>query len=370
MKRLDRLILGELFGPWIFGVAIFTVLIWAGSFLFQFTRLLSEGVPFPLVVQLSVLLMPGILAKTFSMAMLLGTLLAFGRLSGDSEIVALRAGGVSIGRIMVPVAIFGLLVSLLGYWMTDFVVPAASIRATGLQDELTKAAEKGKEQSTSQAIYENGKRVGVLVARDFSLKDRTLDGVEITTYDSNGKPETMFVVDRLVFDSLEKWRVYGEAKVYVLNTGLVLNAEEGLWPDQVVQPDMTPQDLMARRLKDLDALSSREIKSQINKMQAEEKPDERQISNLEFGFWNKFAVPFAAFIFGLVGAPLGIRNHRAGTATGFWLSVVIIFGYMLVTNALSIMSQEGGLPAWIASIGPLAVGGIVAMELIRRKNKQ
>ncbi|MCH8980291.1 MAG: LptF/LptG family permease, partial [Armatimonadetes bacterium] len=85
--------------------------------------------------------------------------------------------------------------------------------------------------------------------------------------------------------------------------------------------------------------------------------------------WNKLALPLAALVFGLVGAPLGIRNHRAGTATGFALSVVIIFGYMMLANAMSIMAQGGRMPAFIASFTPIVIGLVVAMVLIQRRNR-
>ena len=71
MKRLDKLILAELLGPWTFGVAMFTVLIVASTYLFQITNYLVQGVPFGIVLEISLLVVPGILVKTFAMATLL-----------------------------------------------------------------------------------------------------------------------------------------------------------------------------------------------------------------------------------------------------------------------------------------------------------
>jgi len=370
MKKVDRLILGEIFGPWAFGVAIFTVLIMAGSFLFKFTELLSQGVPVQLVLKLTVLLLPGILAKTFSMAMLLGTLLAFGRLSGDSEIVALRAGGVSIVRIMLPIAVFGILVSLVTYIFTDYVVPAASIQATGMQSEFTKSLDSKSLRPTAQPIYDNGQLVGQLVAKDFSIADRTLTGVDIVTYNKEGYIETLFSVPKLTFDDIDKWSAQGESILYILKDNVKITFQEGVWPDTSAKPTSTPEDMIARNLRDLDSFSSRELKEQITKLSRDKSVPRGQVINLEFGFWNKFALPLAALVFGLVGAPLGIRSHRAGTATGFALSILIIFCYMLMTNTLAMMAQNGVIPAVVASFGPIVIGTILAIELIRRKNVQ
>ncbi len=119
MKRLDALITKELMGPWVFGVAIFTVLILAGTYLFRITDYFVKGVGFFTVAELTTLLLPGIMAKTFPMAVLLATLLSFGRLSSDSEIVAIKACGTSLMRVMYPVGMFGLIVAvIMCHWLS------------------------------------------------------------------------------------------------------------------------------------------------------------------------------------------------------------------------------------------------------------
>lgn len=372
MRKLDKLIIGELIGPWFFGMAIFTVLIMAGSFLFEFTELLAKGVPFWVVGQLAALLIPGVMAKTFSMAMLLGTLLAFGRLSGDSEIVALRAAGESVWRIMLPVAIAGAIVSLATFGVNDYLVPSASLRAESLQDELSKSLDATANQPTAQPLVKEGVLVGYLVAQDFSLANRTLKGVQIITYDKQGNAETVLDVAELQFDSLEEWKIIGKARLLSMETGVRVTFEEGVWPENSERPNLTPEEMMVRNLRDLDARSSRDIQKDIVRMKAEpeEQQDKKQIINLEFGYWNKFSLPLAALVFGLVGAPLGIRSHRAGTATGFWLSVIIIFGYMMITNSMSILAQGGAIPAWVASFAPILIGLVTGVVLIHRKNSQ
>ena len=61
MKRLDKLVLGELAGPWAFGVAIFTVLIMAGTYLFKMTDYVVQGIPVLTIMKLSFLLLPGVM---------------------------------------------------------------------------------------------------------------------------------------------------------------------------------------------------------------------------------------------------------------------------------------------------------------------
>src|SRR5437868_2685085 len=143
-RLIDRLVYKEVFGPWLFGVTMFTVVLMAGTYLFRMTDFLVKGVEPSDVLQLSLLYMPGLVAKTFPMAVLLAALLAFGRLSNDSEIIAAQTGGASLYRIVLPVGLFGLMVSALAFAFGEFVVPPASIRAT----ELTASVLRHLQQSS------------------------------------------------------------------------------------------------------------------------------------------------------------------------------------------------------------------------------
>lgn len=368
MKRIDRLIIGELLGPWVFGVAIFTVLIAAGQFLFQITEYLAAGANVMTTMKLMGLLMPGVMAKTFSMAVLLSSLLAFGRLSGDSEIVALRAGGVSVARIMVPVGLFGLLVFFLALLFNEKIVPSATYQAIDLRIELEGELDGKTDQPTSRSIYEDGELKMMLVARDFDINDRMLSGVVLVVYGSDGKPETYVYTELMEYTNESNWRFPNGGEIVSANSGFRGSFGQA-GPDKLPKLDVTPNDLILPILKDLDALSMKQMKQLIDREKSQPVYDEKQVSNLEFGYWNKLALPLAALVFGLVGAPLGIRNHRAGTATGFALSVVIIFGYMMLANAMSIMAQGGRIPAFVASFTPIVIGLVVAIVLIQRRNR-
>ncbi|HAY14506.1 MAG TPA: hypothetical protein DCY02_08560 [Armatimonadetes bacterium] len=368
LRRIDRLILGELFGLWVFGVAIFSVLIMAGSFLFELTRYLAQGANPVAVIQLVVLLLPGVVAKTFSMAMLLGTLLAFGRLSGDSEIVALRAGGVSLRRIMLPVAIFGTVVFLTAFSFNELLVPQAARSATSLKAEIAAALNGRTDRAATRAIYEEGKLRGYVNAKDFDIAAGTLRDAYVLYLAEDGRERFLLKAPELVYESEQDWRIVGTATLYDLESKTTATIE-GAWPRGLAAPAMTPQSLLSQTITDLDALSMSETRQQINEMRADPGADPKRIANLEFGYWNKISLPLAALVFGLVGAPLGIRSHRAGTATGFWLSVIIIFGYMMVTNVMSLFAQGGRLPASAASLTPIGVGLLVAAWLIRKKDQ-
>ncbi|MCC6404456.1 MAG: LptF/LptG family permease [Fimbriimonadaceae bacterium] len=369
MSRLDRLVLGEIVGLWVFGVLIFTVLVTAGSFLFQLTEYIAKGSsPFQ-VAGLAGLLLPGIMAKTFPMAVLLAALLSFGRLSGDSEIVAIKAAGFSVPRLVLPVGLFGIVVAGAAFVFGELVVPWSARQALEIRKEMDRELQGTTLQPTSRPIFENGKLRAFVVARDFSFARRALSGVVIAVYGDDDKVSFFLDAEELVYNDEQDWRINGSAKLVPGDGGAVVTFVDGVWPREVPRFSATPSDILAQTLRDLDALAMSEMGRQIHRERENPSKDPGQLANLEFGYWNKVAVPLGALVFGLVGAPLGIRNHRSGAATGFWLSVVIIFGYMMIVNLMAILAQGGLFPAYIASFTPTVVGLGVAVFLIYRRNR-
>lgn len=369
MRRIDRLIVGELLGPWAFGAGIFTVLIMAGTYLFKITDYIAQGIPFATVAELTVLLLPGVLAKTFSMATLLAALLAFGRLSSDSEIVALRAAGVSLGRIMAPVFVFGLSVSALTFWFNETLVPSAAMRATAVQTDVAKQLKGISLQPIGQPVYEGGELKAMVVARDFSLGSRTLRGATVIVYDNDGNRTFTMDAAELEYQGPDNWRIRGGGSLLSADGRTFVKLQGDVWPEQVEKLSLTFEDLVAGMLKDLDSMSMKQMRKQIVRARENTRINPAQIINLEYGYWNKITLPLAALVFGLVGAPLGIRNHRTGAASGFWMSIMIIFGYMLLTNFMAIYAQGGAIPAYAASFTPLLIGLVFAAVTIRRKNQ-
>src|SRR5207302_5052435 len=116
---------------------LFLMLLFASAYLFKITDLLVQGVPFQTVALVTLYSVPPLVTQTLPMAMLLGTLLAFGRISGDSEHIALYASGISFYRIVRPVAFLGLLLSALAILWNETVVPPATLAYYDLLQHAT-----------------------------------------------------------------------------------------------------------------------------------------------------------------------------------------------------------------------------------------
>src|SRR5258708_23596473 len=127
MRLIDKLLIKDLVGPFTNGLAMFTILVFSVAFLPQATDLLLQGAGVPIVTKLIMLNLPEVITQTLPMALLLAGLLGFGRLSGDHEIVAIFASGISFPRAARTVAVAGVIVSVVAFLWNDYVVPPCKL---------------------------------------------------------------------------------------------------------------------------------------------------------------------------------------------------------------------------------------------------
>ena len=377
MKRLDILVLKELLGPWIFGVSMFTMLLLAATYLGRIANYIVQGVPAEKVVQVTLLLLPAILVQTFAMALLLGALLAFGRLSGDSEITAIRASGVSLYRIVAPVSAFSLVVAGVAFYVNEQMVPSAARQSASIMSELAGRPNSRKGQPIKHIEVQHGKVVAMIGATSFNLLDRSLQNVNVLGYDNEEHPTYLLLAQELEFPGLTntsdptriaKWRVRGEYSLLSIKNGSIVTGRD-VWPSQIPLLGSSPEDIFAGQQNDMSPWNMGQLLERIKKGRESGNMTASQIRNFEYGYWNKIALPLAAFIFGTLGATLGIRNHRTGSATGFAISVAIIFSYFTLASFMNVFAQGGIFPPYVASFTPIAIGLIASGVIIWRRNR-
>jgi len=138
MFILQRYIIRQHIGPFLFGFFIITLL-WILNLLFtRLGKLLSRGLSFSVILEFFLLNMAWIIALTLPMAVLMACLMAFGRMASDQEITAIKASGISTYRIITPVLITGILICLLLIWFNNAVLPDSNHKLALLMRDIHK----------------------------------------------------------------------------------------------------------------------------------------------------------------------------------------------------------------------------------------
>lgn len=368
MKLLDRHISRELFSPFIFGVAAFTSLMFAGGEIFKITELVTEyHAPISAALKVILLYLPGVIVLTLPMSMLLAALLGFGRLSGDSEVIALFASGVSLYRIAVPVAIMAVLVTGSSFFLSEFVAPRANREHQRIiqhyQPNMRNPADKpfvvidtaGKETKTLVYVPPSGLR----------MDDKTLHNIVVVRFMDN-KPFVFFHAK--LADYVGKDPTTGEGR-WMLREGyyeMVGSPKMMMIPfsSHQITVNKTPQAFALYQRKP-EEMSFAELRDYIDLRQAQgEQVDEDRVQ-----LYQKLSLPMASLVFALIGTPLGLRPQRSSSAMGLGLSIVIIFTYWVLSHYLSILGGNGTLSPAAACFLPNLAGALAGIGLIYKAAK-
>ena len=246
------------------------------------------------------------------------------------------------------------------------------MKALELQAEVLKE-QKGKAGGAlAYSIFDDdGNLQTMIAAANFDLSNATMLKVTITAFDKSGNPTFYLYTPVFKYDPQTKnWRLVGGGNLTSADGGITVHLKEDAWPQQAMGKELNIdiKNLIAQDIRLLDAFSLVDTYREIQRSKTDPQVTPKQLRNLEYGFWNKFALPLAALVYGLLGAPLGIRNVRTGAATGFAVSIVIIFGYIMLANLMNVYAMGGVIPPYVASFTPLLIGLIAAGVIIWRRN--
>ncbi len=376
MRLLDKLILRELIGPWLYGVCMFSVLLIAATYLMRVTNLFVEGIDFKTVFTLTSYYMPSLIVKTFPMAMLLASLLSFAKLSNDSEIVAAMAGGASLPTLMRPVVLFGLFVSLVTFIFGETIVPAASNRANALQGEISKQLKGIGGTPFYQPLFVNGKLRGGLFASDVAPANNAMYNVSGIWYTKDFTPAWLLYARRVYYTPLKDWRIEDAEIYYIQEDSVSVVRSPEMGPPEGSSFDFSPTDILSRRKLDFDTMSMAELGDQIEKRQQElDAVDGKdrtlfvKLRELETAYWSKISIALTALVFALVGAPAAIRRTRQTFGVGLVLCIAIIFGFYMAQTYLTILAKGGVISPFLAAFLPVIIGLGLACALLWSKGR-
>ena len=360
MRILDRYVFNEVIPSFFLGVVVFTFVILLNEILRFAQRLVSQSASFADTLAVLLNLLPAVLCITIPMGFLLGVLVALGRLASDSEIVAMRASGVSLYRLLVPVMI-------------------ASTLAWAASSYLIIRVQPDSNQNVRQVLYKIITSQAGTEVRPRVFYDRLF-------------PNWMF----LVLDTppgVEHWENVILADLSQPQSPRLTFASRGrllVNPDErnvtFFLEDAELHQVRHRRPADYQRQVSREIflplptdtffppedltiprgAREMGLTQLATSYQETGLPVYLTEIYKKFSIPFACFVFGVLGVGFGIRNRRDGKSWGFVVSLGVIFVYYVMLNVGENMAITGRTPPLVGMWTPNVVLGIAAIALLIR----
>ena len=349
--RIQRYVLREISAPAILSVLIFTFLLLMGKIPGLTELVISKGVPATEILRLFGFLLPTFFSITVPLAFLLGILLAFGRLSADSEFIALKASGVSLYALLKPVIGLALGCSLLATWMTVSVEPAGK---TAFRNELFQLTTSRASIGIRPGVFNDDFNGIVLYASGMDERRDIMQGVFISDERNGETPATIlaqqgrFISDpdsysltlRLTNGSIHRQPAGGDKTIYQtisFNT-YDINLSVG---QQLAEEEKRHRTRAELSWRELNEAYSRETDAHDRARLAVEKH-------------RRVAIAFTPLVFALVGVPLGLQSHRSGKGAGFTMALGICLVYYLLLSIGSTLAGKDVLPAapalWLPNI--------------------
>ena len=369
--RLQRYVFREVLSPTILGLVLY-ILVFLMNALFEMAELaIKKDIPLSVVGRLLGYLLPQILEMTLPMALILGILIGVGRLSADSELIALRASGVSYRRILTPVLTLAGISFAASLAMTLFAEPQAKYLQRRLYNQQLYSSDLRREIKPrvffeqvpgllmyADDVYQEGDFLG----RVF-LHQTDQEGREVVTlarraqieYDRKGG-----VVEFLLESGTNHTMTPGQPESYQISHFDRQRIVRG--PDDTFRMKMgilsrpPPRNYYEQSLAELETA----IVNADSLMAGDAK--DRLVGTIRNEIHRRWSLPFACLTLAFMGLPLGIANRRGGRGAGFTLSLCVVIFYWVLSTFGQQMVREGHLSPWVGVWGPHAV--LIALGIV------
>ena len=371
---IDRWLFSQLIPPLLFSISAFTVVSLSVGVMFDLIRKIVEfGLPITLAIQVMVFKLPGFLVLSFPMSVLLSTLLAYGKLSSNSEILAARSLGIKTSRLVIPAIVLSIFMTGLTFYFNNSLVPLTNKYSESLlRDGLGKSVSierghdiffKGYGSYTDPTTNESTERNTFLNQIFFSriVEDNVMQNVTVIDFSVLGYKQILSA-EKGIFDRKESAWVFTNGKLITLDKSgktTTIGFNKYLYPlgDGPLKVSKIPDD--ANKMTLSQALKAKKL--------YEETGDAREARKMSVRIQEKFTLPFACLVFGLIGSSLGSKqNLRTSKSQGFGLSVILILFYYVLSFLSSSLGVKGILIPFIAAWMPVLISFFVGIYLLKK----
>jgi len=366
MKKTSYLyILKEILPVFFIGLMVFTIILLMDKILKLIELIVTRGGNISNVLMLIAFISPSFLVFTIPTALLLGTLITFGRLSGDSEITAFKASGTSLYQLFLPISVFSILACLVTSLLVFYGLPWGNrgFKATLYLLATTKADIEIKERVFNDMFD------GLVVYVDkVPIEGKRLEGILIYDERDKNKLNTVFAKEGFIINNPKAQEV-----ILTLRKGDIHRYDPKGNLFQKVQFDSYDLklelakafSLIWNKLRDYE-MSIDEIKEKMETLKKQGADVTRQKIELH----KRYSIPFVCIVFGLIGVPLGIQPRRSGKSYGFVFSILILLAYYISLIFFEGLGTRKAISPFLAGWAPNFIFGTLGIYLLIKATRE
>jgi lipopolysaccharide export system permease protein len=374
---MDRWLIAQILPPMLFAISAFTVISLSVGVMFDLIRKIVEfGLPLFLAIKVLFYSLPSFLVLSFPMAVLLSTLLAYGKLSANSELLALKSLGIKTSRIIAPAIAVSIFMTGLTFYFNDNLVPASNKLAestlrAGIGSSFS--SEKGKgnimfsrygskiDSATNKPTKTNQFLTHIFYASLF--ENNIMQEVTVLDF-SRQDIQQILKAKSAVFDKKNSSWIFTNGSIVSIDQGgqtTNIQFEQYRYPFIEGPLDLAriPKDATEMSLK--QALEAERIYKETGNL--------KEIRRIQVRIQEKFTLPCACLVFGLIGSSLGSKsNLRSSKSQGFGLSVILILIYYVMSFVFSSLGVKGLFSPIISTWLPVLISMGVGIYFLRKSS--
>jgi len=361
MKIIDKYITRGFVWPFLYCLFVFLLLYVVGDLLGHLDSLVKQNVPFGIIKTYYLASLPYIFVQTTPFAVLLASVFLFSNLNRHNEIIALRASGVDTLRIITPVILLGLAISLAVFLVNDKIVPESAVISNTIKELRfdRDQKEKGDKLENITVFGRDGK---LFYAREFDLKAKKLKDVVMLVHDNN-----QILKRKITAESMEwtgkSWKFHGADSFRFDREGNVLGKPAIFRTPKIIDFNETQESLLKKQTQP-DFMNYAQLRDYIHLLALESKSTARKLLvDLHY----KLALPFTSVVIMLIGIPFALKRTRSKAMASMGLAIVIALVFY-GANAISLALGKGGfvppiIAAWAANFVFAALGIYLLAEI-------
>lgn len=347
---LYRYIINEIWPTFLASLFVFIFIMVAARMLSITELIVTRGVRVTQVIGMVVYLLPDILTFALPAVTLMSVVVAFLRLSVDSEIIALKSSGISLYQMLPPVVAFSLLVFFLGLAISIFAAPWGN---RAFKDLIFKIAESRADIGIKERVFCEPFDNLVLYVNNFSRRERVLKDVFVV--DRRDKDVTNTIVaeeGRIIMRPDERiitiYFVRGTIFVVDKNLSAARTIKFNTYGLNIGLKDVMAN--LASRRKAPHELSIGSLIEQLKTVPKGEMRYNRMMREL----LEKGSIPLAVLFMGIIGVALGAQIRARGRSAGIGVSLAVFSAYYICLMVMRSICSSGGLSpvigVWIPDV--------------------
>ncbi|MFA5144125.1 MAG: LptF/LptG family permease [Candidatus Omnitrophota bacterium] len=362
MKIIDRYMVRGFLTPFTWCLFIFTVMAVIIDIFSFIEDVVKYKIPAEAMAAFYVYYSPTIILQVTPMAVLLSTMFLLSNLNKNNEITAMKSSGISLWRIISPIIILGLIISISSFIVSDRIIPISSKVASMIrQEELEKAKRKNNPQKVIENVAVYGAGNKILFARLYDTEKKLLTDVVIHDHDRSENLISKTTAQRGVWTG-NSWKFFKVITWKIDNSGKILS-EPVFYDEKVVPLKERPRDFAYKEWHS-EYMSYAELKNYIKNFRG---TSTKLVRGLMVDLYQKISFSVISLIIILIGAPFALITTRGGVMIGMGMSIAIGLLYY-ASMAISIAFGKAGIlppltAAWLGDI----VFAIIGIYLVNKR---